>query len=86
MNQAATLNPSIWHRFDRLEQELLSSPVVREYRILCWEIAQSSGQIRVRIFLVDGGFLETFEYVMAGLDDVLTVESIVITGKIAMGL
>ena len=72
MNQAAILNPRIWRRFDRLEQELLSSPVVGEYRILCWEIAQSSGQIRVRIFLVDGGLLEVFEYVMAGLNDVLT--------------
>ena len=66
------MNPSIWRRFDRLEQELCSSPVVGEYRIQCWEIAQSSGQIRVRVFLVDGGLLDIFEYVVAGLDDVLT--------------
>lgn len=65
------MNPGIWRRFDELEQELCSSPVVREYRILRWEIAQASGQIRVRILLIDGGLLDMFEYVVAGLDDVL---------------
>ena len=67
------MNPSIRRRFERLEQELCSSPVVREYRILCREVAQPSGQIRVRVTLVDGGLLEVFEYVMAGLNGVLIV-------------
>ena len=67
------MNPSIWHRFDRLEQEICASPVVAEYRILRWEVAQASGQLRVRIYLVDGGLLDFFEYVVAGPDDVLTV-------------
>ena len=67
------MNPSIWRRFERLEQELCSSPVVGEYRILCREVAQPSGQIRVRVTLVDGGLLEVFEYVMAGLNGVLIV-------------
>jgi hypothetical protein len=71
MNLAATVNPSIWRHFEALEQELCSSPVIVEYRILRWEIAQASGQIRVRIFLVDGGLLDVFEYVVAGSDDVL---------------
>lgn len=49
----------------------MRSPVVREYRILRWEVAQASGQIRVRILLIDGGLLDMFEYVVVGLDDVL---------------
>jgi hypothetical protein len=65
------MNPNIWHRFDGLEQVLCTSPVVGEYRILRWEIAQSSGQIRAPILLVDGGLLDIFEYVVAGLDGVV---------------
>jgi hypothetical protein len=67
------MNPGIRYHFERLEQELCNSPAVREYHILMQEVAQHSGQVRVRINLVDGGLLELFEYVTAGLDGVLAV-------------
>jgi hypothetical protein len=73
LKQAAIMNPSIWQRLDRLEQELCTSPIIAEYHILRWEIAQASGQVRVRICLVDGGLLDLFEYVVVGSNDALTV-------------
>ncbi len=67
------MNTGIGHHFERLEQELCNSPAVREYHILIREVAQHSGQMRVRVNLVDGGLLELFEYVTAGPDGVLAV-------------
>jgi hypothetical protein len=68
------MNLHIQQHFEKLEQKLCSISVVQQYRILRQEITQYSGHIRVRARLVDGGFLELFEYVTAKPDGTLEIK------------
>ncbi|HHS96828.1 MAG TPA: hypothetical protein ENK08_02865 [Chloroflexi bacterium] len=58
------MNPEIAAYFNGIEQRLLESHVVSGYTVVRREITPTSGKVRLRVRLTDGGLLELFEYVV----------------------
>ncbi|MDZ7264021.1 MAG: DUF6516 family protein [candidate division KSB1 bacterium] len=58
------MNPIIVAHFDSIEDWLLLSSVVADYKIIRREIAPSDGKIRLKVTFVDGSLAELFEYVI----------------------
>jgi len=58
------MNLSIAAYFDNIESLLISSGVVRSFRIVRRQVSATDGKIRIRLTFVDHSEAEIFEYVV----------------------